>query len=61
MNYTQPLCDTCWVEREGNRVPVRTAEPQEERCCCCGGLTESGIYQRIDPRSVTFPKMDDDE
>lgn len=58
-DWTQPLCDICWIDREGpGRLPVRfhLAHIRDaERCCTCGQMTRSGIFTRIDPASVPFP------
>lgn len=59
--WTQPLCDYCWEDREGARVPSRLREPEEETCSNCGRLTRSGIYVRRDPATVKFPSSKDAE
>ncbi|MGE5523425.1 MAG: hypothetical protein ACM3SS_06910 [Rhodospirillaceae bacterium] len=51
----QPICARCFAAR----FPARTAHPlterHEETCCDCGEMTASGIYFRVDPRSVAYP------
>lgn len=54
-NWNQPICERDWVERNGERRPVRVIDPDEERCAYCGEATKSGIYVRDDPQSVPFP------
>jgi hypothetical protein len=47
--WSHPMCQQCWEEREGIRVPVRVIERETENCCWCGNVTRSGIYKREDP------------
>jgi hypothetical protein len=53
----QPLCPSCWRIREGTREPPRPDGAQPEICSQCGRLTTSGIYLRIDPDSVRYPRL----
>lgn len=61
MNWNQPCCDACWIaytlqhEMPG-REPVRLRQPMHEQCCFCGEGTLSGIYVRVDPRTVAYPQ-----
>lgn len=57
LSWIQPLCDKCWVRRNGFRLPHRIMEDQrvQERCCDCGMKHRSGIYMRIDPATVDYP------
>ena len=57
-SWNQPICDVCWVQREGDRVATRLTIPDEETCAICGRQTMSGIYQRINPEEVPFPRME---
>ena len=61
--WTQPLCDSCWRKREGNREPSRLIIPErlDETCCICGAETDSGIFQRIDPVTVRYPRMEESD
>jgi hypothetical protein len=43
---SRAICSTCWVDREGDRVPHRLREPDAEHCVICGRMTASGIYIR---------------
>lgn len=60
MNWTQPLCCDCWHAEHVNLRPIRIRDPEIERCCKCGKLTDSGIYLRIDPRTVPYPTEEED-
>lgn len=51
----QPICTPCWVELEGNRVPVRIVAEPLEVCCMCESLTTDGIYVRRESGMVPFP------
>lgn len=55
MNWTQPICQNCWISRNPERDPVRVVVGDPENCCDCGKGTNDGIYIRIDPRTVKFP------
>jgi hypothetical protein len=57
-DWTQPICDSDWINREGARRPIRLvpAVRVEEHCCDCGEPTMSGIYIRVDPAIVRYPK-----
>lgn len=54
-NWTQPVCDDCWDERNPDRRAARTNSGEPEKCCYCGAETYSGIYVRINPFSVMYP------
>jgi len=58
MSWTQPLCEDCWDERYLSRVSVRDVDGPAETCCLCGHATTSGIFIRIDPASVPFPRTE---
>ena len=60
MSWTQPICIECWNRREPERLPTRIVEEEKEweRCAFCGWLTRSGIYTRVDPTSVAFPRSE---
>jgi hypothetical protein len=55
MNWTQPICNQCYDKREPNRKPVIVINSDVEICCDCGTETFSGIYYRVDPRTVEYP------
>ena len=64
-DWNQPVCEGCWIrkhtkvvagQRDLTRVPVRVSDAPVERCCYCGGMTFVGIYVRIDPETVPFPR-----
>lgn len=73
LSWTQPICERCWIEWNsewddddnlvGIRRPVRiNAEATEvERCAWCGRPTIVGIYKRVDPISVPYPRGADDD
>jgi len=61
MTWTQPVCGPCWIVRSGGQVPTRLKIAELERCCRCGNETRSGIYIRVDPASVPYPRTDPDE
>ena len=51
-NWTHACCNLCWLAREGERIPHRLRETEEETCCFCGHATTSGIFIREDPAAV---------
>lgn len=63
MSWTQPICAARWNQTyavPGSRivdVATDVTGPGEvERCCHCGQETRCGIYIRVDPTSVPFPR-----
>ena len=58
-SWTQPCCETCWIERNPGRTPVVVviAERDPETCVHCGEPTRDGIYVRIDPASAPHPTL----
>jgi hypothetical protein len=44
------ICEGCWAQREGDRVPIRIIEQFRslETCCYCGEQNQDGIYIRAD-------------
>jgi len=58
VSWTQAICNNCWSEWY-EYEPFRTREPEVEICCYCGQETLSGIYVRIDPKTVPFPRKEE--
>lgn len=58
MNWTQAICGACYGVRFPGRGAVALKEGMEEKCCDCGAPTKDGIYFRVDPRTVKFPKQE---
>jgi hypothetical protein len=56
MGFTQPLCDDCWDKKYPERPSPRKGQGDVEQCCMCGKMTLSGIYFRIDPKTVPYPQ-----
>lgn len=50
------MCDPCWAREGPDREPVRRIDPDLERCAWCGQSTRSGIYVRVDPDTVPYPR-----
>lgn len=63
MTWTQPVCDDCWPRTElpPNPVRIRHEYRDEETCCLCGKLTRSGLYARLDPSKVAYPRSDEND
>lgn len=65
--WTQPVCDDCWyfaqsLKREEPQYdPVRLVDPDTEQCCNCGGPAISGIYVRMNPAQVRYPRQEMDD
>lgn len=58
---SEPCCGACWQAFSYGchgeiRTPVRLTEPEREICCFCAGNAEQGIYVRVDPDKVPFPR-----
>ena len=73
MNWNQPICEACWIEKHGVwiadamtgdeqlsaiRQPTRLTEPPIERCAYCGKPTIFGTYVRANPNTVPYPAPD---
>lgn len=60
MNWTQPICEICYDLRYPGRLPTTLlpSHRETELCCDCGFTTTSGIYVRVDPRTVEYPAPD---
>lgn len=43
---TVPVCDQCWEELNGFRLPHRLRDPERETCFKCHEVTNSGIFSR---------------
>ena len=61
MTWTQPLCGECWSAID-RREPVRIKDEyaETETCCMCGHQTRSGIYRRMNPKTVRFPRVEEE-
>lgn len=59
MSWTQPICNPCFGQMHPDRTPVRVKDDDLMYCCMCGRGTGAGIYIRIDPRTVQFPRTED--
>lgn len=56
-SFTQPICDNCWMVKEGSRVPTRLIGSSAELCVMCANNTNSGIYIRIDLSEARYPSL----
>lgn len=56
-SWTQPICVTCWDERNPDRpaVALRPGFAETETCVHCGAPHDSGIYVRVDPSTAAHP------
>jgi hypothetical protein len=56
--WNQAICETDWWARDPGREPVRflPAKGRVERCSFCGASTTAGIFVRVDPRVVPYPR-----
>lgn len=50
--WTHLICDPCWRQKEGDKIPVRLLTNEVELCCFCGLTTTSGIYVRHNPKEM---------
>lgn len=55
-SWTQPICDPCWAKMRPGEKPYRVLIPDQEQCALCGDGTPSGIYVRLDPATVPYPR-----
>ena len=57
MSWRQPICASCFLERNPGRIPTRMVpRPKDvEICVDCGTGTRSGIYIRINPSHAAYP------
>ena len=76
LSWTQAQCEACWIDTEGEwedvgddtsvltgcRMPtvMIASERQVEQCAWCGNPTIMGIYKRVDPTTVPYPKEKDE-
>jgi hypothetical protein len=48
--WTHPFCDACFDDYRPGARPLRLVEVEAETCCRCGGIADTGIYVREDPK-----------
>jgi hypothetical protein len=64
MTFTQPLCLPCWRTdwpdggMDRDPIPLKAEHAEMETCCLCGRPTNHGIYVRVDPKTVPFPRQE---
>lgn len=65
MTLTQPLCLPCWrtdwPDGGMSRDPPHAISAPMEHCCLCDRPTNHGIYVRVDPATVPFPRIPTEE
>jgi len=54
--WTHAICARCYDRRYPGRRPVTMRNAPQSQCCDCGLSTSDGIYCRIDPATVAFPR-----
>jgi hypothetical protein len=57
----QPMCIPCWHADNPESAPYKREHPDLETCAWCGRYTTSGIYVRVDPATVSYPKSEQEE
>jgi len=65
MGWTQPMCGPCWRAfclgtRGEIHEPTVVVDADPEVCCACGTLTVEGVFVRVDPTKVPFPREERD-
>lgn len=63
--FSQPICGACWQAyslgaRGEITVPVKLREPDIATCCLCNSENRDGIFIRVHPDKVPFPRDDED-
>lgn len=72
LSWSQPQCEACWIHLnategpqgiEGVRRPtvLLMEHTQLEMCAWCGHPTIMGIYVRVDPSTVPYPRTEEDD
>jgi hypothetical protein len=64
MSWTQPICAARWNQDYGSQGKGRIIDVDldengsgdPEQCCYCGKTTVCGIFVRIDPSTVPYPR-----
>ena len=66
--WTHRICAACWLERKGDRLPVRVGLAAPGVCCVCGqpdDHDEGAIYFRADQSTLACkgqgPEHEDSE
>jgi hypothetical protein len=59
--WTSPVCQLCWDRTHPDREAVRIVpdHTEQRQCVICGYVSMSGIFERIDPRTVRYPAIDE--
>jgi hypothetical protein len=65
-NFNQPICERCWINRNGLCVPVTIkiefrVDAPFERCSYCGEPTFIGAWVRDNPKVVPYPHIEKEE
>lgn len=50
--WTHNICETCWNERNPDRLAYKVRQAPALVCCFCGAKHASGIYVRHDPKKL---------
>jgi hypothetical protein len=57
-NFTQPVCAQCYHKWSGGRTPIKMIGMPTEKCALCGEETREGIYVRLEPKGINFPRYE---
>ena len=55
--WTQPACEPCFKINHPGKGVMRFKPAELENCCFCNNETKSGIYVRVDPKTVPYPSI----
>ena len=60
LSWTQAFCRKDWEKLRPGVEPHVISEGlrEVEKCCACGKLTDDGIYYRVDPKLVNYPRRE---
>lgn len=70
MSWTQPMCERDWIKQQSKwdgdvllsiRIPVIVLDRGIEQCAWCGEPTVVGIFVRVDPSTVPYPREVEDD
>lgn len=60
MSWTQPVCRACFDRMRPDQEPARVKNNGWMVCCTCGERTDEGIFMRLNPDEVPYPRVTED-
>jgi len=60
-NWLQQICEDCWYDENPDKSPIKVKNSVKGICCICGKITDGGIFIHVNPATVAYPTLEEND